>query len=642
MNESSRGRSSRWVASVVAAVALALALLRWNALPTLLALDPPMWLFQSARFAWGQLPYRDFNFNYPPLSIVLLGYWLRWFGVKFWVASLGMDLLGALNVLFFYRLSRRLMPPLASAVTMLFLLGICCTTTIKYGLLALMTYSPSLPLASLGLVMILDAGVEWIQSGLRRLTVIVLAVGCFLSLASKPESMVTALGALALLLLHDFSVRKTAAGLTAALRYYALLLTACVLPAVVFLASCSAKFGLKPMLEGIQGYGLAAQTCPWWPTGFGIFGGMAAIGEAAFLLAVLSWPGRRDFRRAHGWFRIVEALALPGFAIFAAYYWVLSRDVIEGARSWSRVKALLPLIVGTSPILLMVMWPALLITICLAALWLRKRGTLTQEQWTLFFLVSIPSAIAGRGLFGTLLTPATEVSALCYPFFAFLGPYLVWLFIHKAGSAGAPHSGMQIAFAVLLLLYSASRIAMAYPDQFDPSRYTTVETKAGPVRVGDSSGEVYRYIVEHSEAGDPLLEFPYGGGINFAAHRPGSTFSVQFLHLMMSQRLQARDAAEVRSHPPAFVIAPPGPNFLTTYGIQSMVKCNCPRLQWLPTEYPGIPGYVYPVVAEVKEHYRVQKDFGYVQLLTPAANGGPSGTKLFVRLADPSIRPPPP
>ena len=595
-----------------------LALLRWNALPTLLALDPPMWLFQSARFAWGELPYRDFNFNYPPLSVVLLGYWLRWFGVKFWVAALGIDLLGALNLLFFYRLSRRLMPPLATLVTMLFLLGICCTTTIKYGLLAFTTYSPSLLLASLGLVMILDAGVEWIQtSGLRRTSITVLAAGCLVALVSKPESMVTAVGALALLILFDLPSRIKAAGPMTSLRFHARLLTGCVLPAVVFWAWSAARFGLKPMLEGIQGYGLAGQTCPWWPTGLGIFGGLAALGEAAFVLAALSWASRRELQQAHGWFRWVEILALPGLAVFAAYYWNLNRDVIDEGGWLRRVKALLPSIAGTSPVLLMVMWPSLLIALCLGVDWLRKRGSLTQEQKILFLLVSVPSAVAMRGLFVTTLSPVTEVSALCYPFFAFLGPYLLWLFTNQAGSHSATYSRVQMIFAAFLLLYAAGRLVMAWPEQFDPSHYTTVETEAGPVRLGDRSGDVYHYIVEHSRPAEPILEFPYGGGLNFAAHRPSPAFSVQFLQLMMSKGLQDRDAAQVRSNPPAFVIAPDDPIFLTSYGLQSLVKCNCPRLEWMPTESPGIPGYVYPIVAEVREHYRVEKNFGFVNLLAP-------------------------
>ncbi len=617
LNTAHRDPSSRWVAAAVIAVALVLALLRWNALPTLLALDPPMWLFQSARFVWGELPYRDFNFNYPPLSVVLLGYWLRWFGVKFWVAALGIDLMGALNLFFFYRLSRRIMPPLATLVTMLFLLGICCTTTTKYGLLAFTTYSPSLLLASLGLVMILDAGVEWIRSGLRRNSMIVLAAGFFVSLVSKPESMITAVGALALLILLNLPSRTQTAGLISSLRFHALLIAACAVPAAAFWVLSAARFGLNPMLEGIQGYGLTGQTCPWWPTGLGIFGGLAALGGAAFVLVVLSWAARRKFREAHRWFRLVEFLAMPGLLIFVAYYWVLTRSVMSEAGSWSRLKALLPLVAGTSPILLMVMWPALLITLYLGIDWLRKRGDVTTQRKTLFLLVSVPSAVALRGLFGTLLSPVTEVSALCYPFFAFLGPYLVWLFTNKVGPGRGIYSPVQMNFAALLLLYAASRLVMAYPDQFRPSHYTTVQTEAGPVRLGDRSGEVYQYIVEHSKAGEPILEFPYGGGFNFAAHRPSPTFSVQFLHLMMSQRLQDRDASQARNNPPAFVIAPDDPVYLTSYGIPFPVKCNCPRLEWMPTEYPGMPGYVYPVVSQVREHYRVEKNFGFVTLLAP-------------------------
>jgi hypothetical protein len=609
-NNSRRSRSARWVAAVVAAVSLAIALLRWNSLPTLLSLDTPMWLFQSARFAWGQLPYRDFNFNYPPLSIVMLGYWLRWFGVKFWVAALWVDLLGVANLVFFYRLGRRLMPPVATGVTMLFLLGICCTTTIKYGLLSFTTYSPSLLLASLGLVMILDAGIAWIRSGLRSSQVVVLAVGCFISLTSKPESMITAIGALALLILFDLPARKKVGAAIAALRYYLRLLAICVLPAVIFLSLCAAQYGLKPMLEGIKGYGLARQTCPWWPTGLGVFGGLSALGEAGFVLVLLSWSGRREFQRAHPWYRMVEFLALPGLVVCIAYYWVLTGSLHEEPRVY------LEIIAGTSPILLMVMWPALVIALYLGIDWLRKRIAFTKEQQSLLFLVSVPSAVALRGLFGTTLAPVTEVSALCYPLFAFLGPYLVWLFITTGESSDA-HPNVQMAFASVLLLYAAGRVVMAFPDQFDPTNYQTIQTEAGPVRLADYSGQVYQYIVEHSKPKEAILEFPLDGGLSFAAHRPSSTFSVQFNQLMMSRNLQERDAEGVRNNPPAFVIATPNPIFSTSYGIESRVKCTCPRIQFLPNEFPGIPGYVYPVVAQVRKDYHVVKDFGDVRLLAP-------------------------
>jgi hypothetical protein len=618
-NNSRRDRSARWVAAVVAAVSLAFALLRWNSLPTLLSLDPPMWLFQSARFAWGELPYRDFNFNYPPLSIVLLGYWLRWFGIKFWAAALWVDLLGVANLVFFYRLGRRLMPPLATGVMMLFLLGICCTTTIKYGLLSFTTYSPSLLLASLGLVMILDAGVAWIQSALGQSQTIELAVGAFIALTSKPESMITAIGALGILILFDLPARRRARGSIAALRYYVLLVAVCVLPGVAFLALSAAQYGLKPMLEGIQGYGLARQTCPWWPTGLGIFGGFSALGEAAFALVCLSWAGRRAFQKAHPWFRTIQFLALPGLLICVAYYWVLTGSLHEDPRAY------LEIIAGTSPILLMVMWPALVIALCLGIGWSRKKSAFTKEQQSLFLLAVVPSAVALRGLFGTTLAPITEVSALCYPLFAFLGPYLVWLFITKGESSDA-HPKVQLAFASLLLLYAAGRVAMAFPNQFDPTNYQTIQTEAGPVRVADYSGQIYQYIVEHSKPGESLLEFPLDGGLSFATHRRSSTFSVQFNQLMMSQSLQERDADGVKSNPPAFVIATPNPIFSTSYGIENRVKCTCPRIQFLPSEFPGIPGYVYPVVAEVRQNYHVVKDFGDVLLLAPLSRA-PAGTK---------------
>src|SRR5260370_31923666 len=68
---------------VVSAVCVAFAYLRWTKIPSLMDEDPSWVLGEVARFARGELPYRDFLWLYPPLGIFLTGYPLRWFGATF-------------------------------------------------------------------------------------------------------------------------------------------------------------------------------------------------------------------------------------------------------------------------------------------------------------------------------------------------------------------------------------------------------------------------------------------------------------------------------------------------------------------------------------------------------------------------------
>ncbi len=605
----------------IAAICAIVALVRWVVLDNLITTDPPMWLYQSARFAWGEFPYRDFSYNYSPLSLLVVGGVLRWLGVKFWVAALTMDVLAALNVAVAYRLARRLMPPFFAWVSVVFLLGICTTSLTKYNLFSFSTYSPSLLFASLGLLLVILAGVDWLREGPSPRRMFWLAMGSFLAMSSKQEALVTALGALVLLAFLD-SKSRFVRGLATFVRLYAGVLLVCGLPAALLYMVVAREAGLRSFLDGLEGYGLASTTCPWWPTGYGALGGLAALGNAAVLLTGLLFPFRRTlperWGRAYRWL----LLFLPvGVMAWTTYLWLQNRTVLNWPVPLTqRLLVCVPTLFWTNPVLLMAMWSSLPLVCYLLWDLLRKRGALEAERKELLFVFAVPAAISLRGLFLTTLAPMTEVSALCYPFFCIVGPYLLWLVV-RGISTGNPSEGTaptsiwkyQASFAGVLLAYSLLRFGGAYATgALEPGHWQPLQTEAGLVRLGDGgiSAEAYRYVVDHTKPKDLISEIPYGGGLGFAAHRRPALFTNQFTQLKMPESYQQLDVAQMEAHPAALVVVVDNSLYGTEYGMQAYVGCPCPRLVWLPDQFSGVPRYVFPIVPYLKTHYRAVSRFG--------------------------------
>ena len=51
---------------------------RWKKMGSLLWLDPARWLNEFSLVARGEMPYRDFSFQYPPFAAFFYGWLLRW------------------------------------------------------------------------------------------------------------------------------------------------------------------------------------------------------------------------------------------------------------------------------------------------------------------------------------------------------------------------------------------------------------------------------------------------------------------------------------------------------------------------------------------------------------------------------------
>src|SRR5258708_36039655 len=83
-----------------------LAWLRWAKLDELLWGDPVHWLHEVSSVAAGELPYRDYSFQYPPFTAFFFGWIFHFFGSTFANASILVNFWSFSVLLLCYSLTR--------------------------------------------------------------------------------------------------------------------------------------------------------------------------------------------------------------------------------------------------------------------------------------------------------------------------------------------------------------------------------------------------------------------------------------------------------------------------------------------------------------------------------------------------------
>lgn len=536
----------------------------WGKLQSLLHLDPSWWLQELSRAAHGELPYRDFAWHFPPFAVLLYGYALRLFGIRFPVVQALMDAISFGIVLFSYLLLRRFTSAFLACLSCLLMIAVCCTTLTYFSLFSLFGYSPALQTGALGLLLLLNGVIGYVDDGeFNTRRILIIALGAFVALLSKPEPIVATLGILMVLIVFDP-------------RRSIVLLAACLLPALAVYGLFARVVGLHALAAAISGYGLATNTCPWWPTGIGIWAALAGCGAAAVLVAA----GTRKY--------VIAGLGLAFYLTYELY-----------ARSPS-----IQSMASTTEVFRAVLWPAILYWAFLFVRGVRQRG-LSSVELKKLLLLTAPVVMSARSLFGTVLTPFPEVPAICYPFVTLLGPYL----LYQAAS---------LRFVTIVTsAYIAIRIVAAYPEIFSGRHYSEISTLAGKIKVNDdgSSREIYNYVIEHTSPSDGLIEIPYGGGIGFASGRRSPSYSTLFVQLSPPENIQSLDLERIRRAPPALVIASDAPRLGSYYGVDMPVGCEFPRLVWKSEKSAGDAAYVLPVVNFIEQHYHVERRIGGWQIL---------------------------
>ncbi len=574
--------------------------LRWAKLDELLQGDPVHWLHEVSRVAGGELPYRDFSFQYPPFAAFFFGWVLHVLGATFATASILVNFWSFTVVLLCYAVARFFLPPALRLPVGFLLICVCATSLTNFNLFSYRTYSPALQTGAAGALLSLLGMLRFLRgTGGSGANLAMIAAGSAIALLSKPEF---ALANVCALVLFGFLNRR---------RWWNLkMLAISTLPAAALYAWIARVVGLRNLTAGISGYGLATFACPWWPTGIGVFGVAAALGEALLVASVISLPWQRDFRQRFGAaYTRMLLLAIPATVIFLAYIATTNREALASARPVSaKAMLILPSLVWSAPVLLPVMWTVILLFFYLLGRCLRDPRKTSKRTAKLLLVLVFPVSMSPRTWFGSTQGVMADISAACYPFLLVLGPYL-------KPSRKVPAASVV---ACLVIVYGLARLLGA-GSLFTERNYRSLETAAGVVKISDHSPgiEVYRYIATHTAPSEYVLELPYGGGINFAASRRNPIFDTMLFNMEIPLEYQQKDLEQLERRKPKVIIAEDLPRFGTnfSFGTVGNRSCVCPRLVWMPDKPSWDAAHVYPLIGYIVGNYHLAARIGSKMML---------------------------
>jgi hypothetical protein len=601
---------------LILTVCIAAMALLWCKLNSLIWLDPAWWLHESLRFARGEMPYRDFSWQYPPLALMVVGYPLRWFGISFSVAQITIDALSLVIVILVFCVLGYMVPRSFRIWICLLVVVVCATTQTYFSLFSFLSYSPALHVATIGLLLTLLGAFRYLEHKPGIATTSLLIAGSWISLLSKQEAMLAAPAVLGLLALFD----PDADSLKIRIRRWAPLLARAWAPPAAYYLVLARVVGAANLSSALRGYGLASIPCPWWPTGLGAWGALAALGVAVSLLAVGSlFEGTRWRRMLGARYTILLLAAAAGAAAWASYIWYLDGHLLlQAAPITHRLAGFAKEVLSSSSILRPVLWAA--IAYWCVLLWTGVFGSarLKPGQLQLLLLLTIPVSIGIRSLFGSTLSPIPEVPALDYPFLLLAGPYLLAHALEGAPreqsvGLGLTGQAIPIRFTVCLVaFYILLRTAGSYTELLSNHAFLPIQTRSGTIRVRDGrvDAEIYRYVEEHTQPGDPILELPYGGGMTFATQRSSPVFDTLFAQIPIADVYLQTDLNRIHATPPRVVIALNEPHFGTHWGIRGNMACVFPRLTWIPDRLSWDPNRILPLTSFIEEHYHVDKAVG--------------------------------
>ena len=569
--------------------------------------DSSRWIFEAYRSANGELLYRDFAWQYAPLPLLLFGKALALFGSTFAVAQTLLDILGAAIIVLTWQVARRILPePLALAVAFT-LLAAGAGNTGNFALFSLRVYTPAILVGMAGLLLALLPVLDYLSTGLwTGIGLACVTAGSTIALLSKPEYIVGTLGVLCALATVDRGLWSARLSFGSWLGRYAGLFALAIVPSLVFYGLLARLTGRSTLLEGVGGYGMAYLSCPWWPTGLGMFGGLVALLQAGAMLAFFSVIDAARFRQSYpraywlAWCAV--PLAVLASAIYLPYC-IAEMPVFQGG---SGLVNAISFYLSTGSILLPVMWSAIVLGVVLT---LRCGRALFEgrpvklEQATLLVLIVPAILMSMRSLFGGTMSQLTTASVAAYPLWFVVGLYCL-LLIHGRISAGSSQSLAVVSLTVLVFGYGVLRLTTAIMLDHKAS-YSDLITRAGRVKLLDpeDTREVYRYVEQHSGPRDTILDTSYGGAVNFAARRRSPIFSTQFSALAPSDSVIQLDLRRIQQAPPKLVIMSTEPNFGASYGICMPTACPFPAIVWHSTQPACDATRSFPVLEFIVAHY---------------------------------------
>ncbi len=612
------------------AFSLGMAWMLWCKLKWLTYMDPAWWLHECSRFAVGEMPYRDFFWPYPPLALFLFGTSMRWFGISFQVAQILTDLLSLAIVFLAYRLLRYLVPRGLALIGCLMLIAVCGTSQTYFSLFSLLSYSPALQVAVFGLLLLLWGLLRYVEHGrFSVLTVLLLSTGSTIAMLAKQEPMLAVPAMLILLAMADRRLWFERRPWKQWARQYALLLTLCLAPTAIVVVLTGIGAGFANLQAGLGGYGQATTSCPWWPTGIGLFSAGAGIGQVMLLIAIFALLRPKPWRSYFGrWSTLFRAALVPGAACYIGYeYRRVIPDLLAPAPIGQKINGMLSSLLATTPILRPFLWSSIFYWIFLLIRGLRNGGRFDRRETALILFLTAPVLMSVRSLFGTTNAPEPNITAICFLPLLLITPYLLLrLFQLPEGKPVALQANVRdmagLVVGGLMGLYMLTRIIGGFGPLLSDRNFSRLETAAGPVWVGDGPTQagIYNYIMEHTTVADPVLELPYGGGMSFATGRRSPVPSGIFTVIPLTKQFQLLDLRRIQEHPPSVIVAQDARNYGTSLGTKMSIACPFPRFVWTPLPDAATGADDAPAIVNfIQANYRADRKIGQWLMLRPVS-----------------------
>jgi len=570
--------------------------------------DPGRSLLELYRGALNQQPYVDFTWPYPPLSLWLVSFLLKKCGATFTAVQIIYDVLGFITILLFWLVCRQLFPPRRAFGLSVFFLLLTATNGGTFALFSLQLYTPAILVGCLGMLLTVLGVLRMLSSTILSVSsATLLLFGGLFSLLGKPECGAAAIAAVFIAMLcRPQRWRSWLAG--------GLILATPSLFVYAFLASRS---GFRRVLEGLGGYGQATLTCPWWPTGFGLVGGLAALGEAGAILSLFVLLYQVVLtHRIPRLRRSLIALGVVGAGTWAAYSIAFFSDITGSFTFRNGVIAWLYYLAGTNTLLLPVMWVSCVVFACyLYRLGAHRRAPFAPREQAVFILAGMAAVISLRSLFGFLHSYHTQTVPAQFVILVPLAVLYIEDGIRRFSLPAAPdhlfEKGLSASLVLFAALYGAARLS-GYVTKTSMSPSITLHTRAGKVILDDpKSAEAYQYLESRLWRGESFTDFAYGGGLNFALQSSSPLFSTQLTNFKFSGWHLAEDYQRLQRSQPRFLIGN-GQKISGRFGMGDEFGCQCPRMVWKATGRVGQSDVRFPVADYANAHYRSVAAFDYI------------------------------
>jgi hypothetical protein len=568
------------------------------------------WFYESWMLSSGQIPYRDFTWQYPPLGLLVPGLFLTVLGNST-VSLYAFTFLTALGTaVAVYKICR--LHGLESKISLVWTAAFFGASNLGVSKMigAVGVFTPTWPIG-LGGILIMILGTSNLLTGQRNTGRFLIIAGVAISLLSKPEFALATLALFSLMIIFRLVGKRVENG--SDLRHEALILV--VIGSVIAFSLygiIALITGSGNLLAGVDGYGQSATRLDNLIEHFtSIYLSMAKEAARAFagttaiivvlllsLINIRSKPSRPRWLVALYLSTLVVSISLAGELIarnhtveaVAIYLFALVLLTSEFV-GWSALRnrayfrstsfVLTILLIGSTTLYellastetaheILIMsplrispWIPVVATLLLVVHYLRvrqiERNVENYRLWLVFTLSTLAAGMQLRFFFGFGAAPEYSLAVLAS--LMLLHHFVVDSFSDQIGQFTLPKEYSQIPVILVIGTLAPTIVFLGIGKpvlQYEQHRQTPVSTPSGPLLVRRNHAPVINAVVNavknSTPEGSTVISTSYIPWVNYVTERPGLLPITQLRLLSFSDQQIRESINTLEKSPPSLII----------------------------------------------------------------------------------------